>query len=262
MSRKILATLLLFVLLLGGCGGGSNSGGSSASNTGTPTSTPGQAQGVYDGSASTGTNFESIVLPNDQLYAIYGSVSGNVFLVCGLITGQGASASGTYTANVTDFDDCTGSLVAITGSVTASYMAGSSLNGSLTENGNTITFTGTAPAGSLFNYNGAASISDITGSWTGAVLGGESVTVTIGSDGSVSGSGSSGCSFSGTVTPDSSGKNFFDVSITYGGAPCTFPNQSGSGIAVDYLLSDGVTRQLIAAATLGSSTGTVFFAQR
>jgi|SRR5581483_1826003 len=264
MRRTILTALVFFVLPFASCGGGSSNSGASNNNSNppSPASTPGQAQGVYDGTASTGADFESIVLPTDNLYAIYGSVSNNVFLVCGLITGQGASASGSFTGNVTDYDDCTGSLVVSTGSVSASYVAGSSLNGSLTENGNSYTFTGTTPANSLFDFNQAAAISDISGDWSGAVFGGESVTVTIGSDGSVSGFGSSGCSFSGTVTADSSGKNFFNVSLTYGAAPCTFPNQTGSGIAVDYLLSDGVTRQLIAAVTLNSSAGTVFFAQR
>jgi hypothetical protein len=40
------------------------------------------------------------------------------------------------------------------------------------------------------------------------------------------------------------------------------PNQSASGIGVDYLLSDGVTTQLLAAVSSRSSSGIVFAAQR
>jgi len=199
------------------------------------------------------------LLPNDQLYAVYGTLSGNVLLVCGMINGQGASSSGTYTANVTVFDYCTGSLLVYTGSVSATYVAGSSLNGTLTESSGTITFSGTTPT--AFNYGTTASLSAISGTWTGTLLDGTGAIVAISSTGNVSGS-DSGCSFSGTVTPDSSNKNFFDLSLTFGGSPCAFPNQTASGIAVDYLLSNGTTTQLVAAVTIGTSAGTVFVAQR
>ena len=73
-------------LLLIGCGGG---GGSYGSGGGGGGSTMGQAQGAYSGTSSSGFAFETIVLPNDKIYALYGTVSGNVFLIYGLITGQG-----------------------------------------------------------------------------------------------------------------------------------------------------------------------------
>jgi hypothetical protein len=72
---------------------------------------------------------------------------------------------------------------------------------------------------------------------------------------------SSGCSFSGTISPDSSNKNFFDVSLTFGASPCLFPNQTATGVGVEYLLSNGVTHQLLGAVTSGTSFGTVFAAE-
>ena len=113
----------------------------------------------------------------------------------------------------------------------------------------------------MFNYDTAASVSAISGTWDGTLLDGVTTTVTINSNGTVSGS-NLGCSFSGTVTADSSGKNFYDVSLTFGASPCAFPNQTASGVGVYYLLSNGVTHQLLAGVTLGTSEGTVFFAQR
>jgi hypothetical protein len=284
--------LMSVATVLTACGGG-NSGsgggrGTSSNSTGTPAgtytltvtgtqgtasqtlnlaltvgsgggSTAGQAQGVYSGTASSGYAFDTIVLPNDKFYAIYGTISGNVFSIFGMITGQGTSGSSTYTAaSVTDFF-YTG--LVNSGSVTASYMAGSSLNGTLTENGVVTTLSGTALPASVFNYNAPASISAISGTWTGQLLGGVAATVTISSNGSLSGS-SSGCLFSGTVAADSSNKNFFDVTMIFGSSPCVLPNQTASGIGINYLLSDGKTHQLLGAVTEGTSAGTVFAAQR
>jgi hypothetical protein len=231
-----------------GNGGGGGGGGNYA----------GQAQGVYSGTTSSGYTFSTIVLPTDKFYAIYGTVSGNTLLLTGLVTGQGTSGNGTYTASVTDFTH-TGAISS--GSVSATYVAAASLNGSLTESGNAITFTGTSEPASSFTYNTSASLSAITGTWTGTLLDGMTTTGTINSNGSVSGS-SSGCSFSGTVAPDSSNKNFFDVSLTFGPSPCSLPNQTATGIAVEYLLSDGVTHQLLVAVTVGTTFGTVFAAVR
>jgi hypothetical protein len=52
------------------------------------------------------------------------------------------------------------------------------------------------------------------------------------------------------------------VSLTFGASPCSLPNQTATGIAVEYLLSDGVTHQLLAGVTAGTAFGTVFAAVR
>jgi hypothetical protein len=198
------------------------------------------------------------VLPNDKFYIIYTAATGNPPLLLGLITGQGISTSNTYGASVADFY-YTGTINS--GSISASYVAGVGVNGTLTENGTMTTYDATVQSASSFNFNTAASLSSIIGTWTGTLLDGMSTTVTINPDGTVSGS-SAGCSFSGTATADSSNKNFFDVSLTFGPSPCANPNQTATGIGVEYLLSDGVTHQLLAAVTVGTSAGTVFAARK
>lgn len=253
MFKKLLIFSIVSLPLIG-CGGNGSYGSGGGGGGG---NTTGQAQGAYSGTSSNGYTFDTIVLPNDKVYAIYGTVSGNVFLISGMLTGQGTSGSGTYSATVYDFFH-TGTINS--GSITATDVPGSSLNGTLTESGTNITFTGTSLPASTFNFNTQASLSAISGTWTGSLMDGTATTITI-SNGSVSGS-SSGCSFSGTVAADSSNKNFFDVSLTFGGSPCSLPNQTASGIGVDYLLSDGVTHQLLAAVTSGTAAGTVFVAQR
>jgi hypothetical protein len=298
-SLGIALPLGFAILFLASCGGASSgSGGGGGGNTGNPGTPPGsytiivnattggsspitatttftlvvqanqnsgtggQAQGVYVGNTSTGLAFDGIILPNDQFYAIYGNQVGNVFYVCGLATGQGASASGKYTATENDFDYCAGGLSIFSGSVSGTYTPGVSLSGTLSENGTSESFSGTAPSSSLFNYNTAASLSQISGPWNGTLTDGETSSFVVNSSGSASGVSSSGCAYSAQITPDSSNKNFFDVSLTFGGSPCSLPNQSATGIAVNYLLSDGVTNQLIAAVHSGSSFGIVFAGQR
>jgi hypothetical protein len=255
MFKNVLISCAVYLILVG-CGTGYNN--SSGGNAGGGGSYAGQAQGVYSGTVSSGFSFSTIVLPNDKFYAIYGTNSGDALLLFGLVTGQGTSGNGTYTASVTDYLH-TGSIN--NGSISATYVAATSLNGSLTENGTAITFIGTSEPTSSFNFNTSASLSAITGTWSGTLLDGMTTTATISSNGTVSGS-SSGCSFSGTVVPDSSNKNFFDVSLTFGPSPCSLPNQTATGIGVEYLLPDSVTHQLLAAVTTGTSFGTVFAAVR
>jgi hypothetical protein len=256
--KQLSAILALAMLLTSGCGGGKSSNSTPLGNTPSG-NTAGQAQGVFSGTTSTGLSFQGIVVPSDKFYAIYGTTVGNVFYISGLITGQGSSQNGNYTATVTDFY-YTGATT--TGSLTATYVPGKSINGTVAESGNNdITFNGTAISSASFNYASSALLSDISGTWTGTLTDGSAATVDITASGSFSGS-DLGCSFSGSVKPDASGKNFFTVSLTYGGSPCTMPNQIQVGIGVEYLLSDGVTHQLLAGVTSGTSYGTVFVANR
>ena len=224
----------------------------------TPPVTQGNPQGAYTGTTSSGETFEAIILQDDTFYGLYGKTSGNTFNVAGMLTGKGSYSNGTYTASVTDYY-YTGATY--TGSVKATYVVGSSISGTVSESGNpNTTFSGTPIAASQYAYASPAPLSNITGTWTGFLFGDVASVVTIASNGAFTGS-SQGCNFSGTVTPDSSGDNFFDFSITYGASPCLLPNQTQSGIAVDYLLPDGVTRQLLAAVS-SASTGNVFIANR
>src|SRR5215472_7869029 len=95
-GKFFVSGLLCASLALVGCSNSNSSHGTNGSGGGNP-NTPGQAQGVYVGTTSNGFTYNAIVLPNDMFYAIYGNTSGNVFNVCGMATGQGASNNGKYT---------------------------------------------------------------------------------------------------------------------------------------------------------------------
>jgi hypothetical protein len=239
----------------GGCSGtGTCTVGVTAPTSVTAAFGPVKAQGLYLGSSIYSPFVEAVILPNDKLYAWYGATYSGVFSVDGLLYGQGSSHNGSYTANVTDFF-WTGEI--FTGSVAASYGPEATLSGTLTEPGvGTDTFSGTGLPNWAYNFNTRANLSEIVGLWTGTVPDGSTATARIYSNGTFTGS-NLGCSFSGTAAPDASNKNFFSVSLTFGGSPCLQPGLTGSGIAVDYLLPDGVHRQLFVAVTLGSY-GAVF----
>ncbi len=252
------AAVIVLLLFSAGCGGGGTSS-TNTSSASTSQSTTGQARGVYSGTSTspTGSFFESIVLPNDSYYAIYGTNTGGVFYLYGMIAGQGSSRNGTYTATVTDYY-YTGATY--TGSLTATYVPGTSFNGSIVETGVSATFTGSVIPSSQFNFNIPPSVSAIAGTWSGYLLDGSSATVTVNSNGTFTGS-SLGCAFSGTLTADST-YNFFTMTVTFANSTaCLLPGQTATGIGVTYLVPNSTLRQLLIGGTSGSK-GTLFLANR
>jgi len=254
MSGKLALILsITCAIIVVGCGG------SSSTNNGTGSgNTLGLAQGAWSGTTTTGVSYESIILPNDKFYSVYGTMTGSSFLISGMMTGQGGSRDTSYSASLTDFFS-TGTV--LPASLTASYVAGSSMNGTVSESDYQIVFSGRPVPSSTFPYDTPATVASIQGVWNGALLDGSAATVTINSDGTFTGS-NSGCTFAGSAVPDTSGKNFFNVTITFGGSPCVLPNQQATGIGVEYLLADRKTHQLMVAASVGTSAGTAFVATR
>lgn len=77
-------------------------------------------------------------------------------------------------------------------------------------------------------YDQPALLSNIAGSYSGEGLSGfstiQSVAVTIAADGSLSTPVDPNCTASGTVSPRPSGKNVFNVSVTFNGTNCALGN--------------------------------------
>lgn len=246
--RKIalLIALLVPVSSFIACGGGK-------SNSVTPPPVTGQAQGVYEGSTSDGGQFVGIVEPNDNLYAVYVSSS---LVLSGMISGTATESSGSFNATIHDFY-ADGTVNA--GTLAGSFVAGTSLTGTLTETNVSVTLNGTAVPSTNYNYAAAAHLADIAGSWSGNLLDGETADLTISSAGAVTGTSSLGCTFTGTVTPDTSGKNFFDVSLTFGASPCLAPNVGVSGVGIVVPATSGSSAQILSAVKASdNSLGTVF----
>lgn len=249
-------TMILLSAFITACGGGGGDGdvGAGGTQQSPPPPAP-TAEGVYGGTltGSVAANFEALVLENGDFWAIYGQDSGSIFSVYGFIQGQGTSNNGSFTAaSVKDF----GFVPPPTGTLTSTYNStAKTISGTVTYTSGTVQFSGGPIPGSLYDYNAAASLSAISGSWATVSTSGGSVMVNVSANGAVTTS-EGGCSGSGTITPRASGKNVFNVSLTFGAAPCVLPGQTVTGIAIVYPLSTGQT-QLIGAVTNSSRTAGV-----
>ncbi|MDO9166102.1 MAG: hypothetical protein Q7U13_08345 [Rhodoferax sp.] len=247
--------IALSALTLVACGGGG--GETSTAAVATPS-----AEGVYGGTltGSTSSAFQMLVLENGDFWSMYGISTPTAFGVAGFVQGSGTSNNGTFTsANVKDF----GFRPAAAGTASATYNAtAGTISGTVSTTAGTVTFNGGPIAGSLYNYNTPASLATVSGSWSTTALTGEGVALNIASNGAFTALSTIGCNFAGTVTPRASGKNVFNVALTFGAAPCALPGQTASGIAVAYPLANGKT-QLLVTVTEGTRTyGTAAFGTR
>lgn len=246
-----LITTFLFTAALSACGGGG--GGSSSGST--PNSVDPALQGVYAGTLTGGTSnaFQMIFLEDGSFWTLYGNQTPSLFYVSGFIQGSSSSGGGKFQSqNAKDF----GFPTAVSGTVNATYVAGTSISGTASNSNGSVSFTGAPPVSSTYNYNTAASVAYVQGAWNGVtLLSGESANINISNTGVIAGVSSGGCQFTGNIQPRPSGKNVFNVTLTLGASPCVSPGQSASGVAVSYpLVADPTTQQLIVLATDSART--------
>jgi hypothetical protein len=237
--------------LLAACGGG----GSVASG---PT-----AEGVYGGNltGATSPNFLMLVLDSGEVWATYGTRSSANFAVSAFVQGFGSSGNGLYTSpDVRDF----GALPATIGQASASYNAAAkTITGTITLPTGNVGFSGGPIAGSLYNHDTPALLTSVAGTWTLTSLSGDSVAFTVQPSGLFTAAASpSGCAFSGALTPRSSGKNVFNVVMSFGPAPCALASQTATGIALAYPLANGTTQFLLAGYNTARTVGTAVFGVR
>lgn len=250
-QKLITAGATFLSILLAGCGGG---GSSSATKI-----TASDAQGVYEGTVSNGREHNTLILENNQFYTMYGNAVSGGFGVAGFIQGNGKTNNGNFSS--TDLKDFFANGTVTSGSLSAAYVPKTSFNGTLTQGSSTVTFTGTALKNSPYNYDTAANPANISGAWLLSDLQGATVAVSISSSGALVGS-SGGCAFNGTINPRASGKNVFDVALTFGAISCRLAGQSANGIAIEYPLANGKRQLLIAGTDTARANGTAFFGMR
>lgn len=218
---------------------------------------------MYEGSSTSGLALTILALENDEVYALYGTGSNSALTVTGFNWAQGASSNGTYTSSTAKDYSYTGAVAS--GSIAASYVANTSFNGTFSSNGQQVGFISAPPTNTAYVYNTPANLNTIAGSWSGSTLSGSSGTMTVavnGSSGGLSARFTGNCTATGTITPRASGKNVFDISLTFGPSPCVLPGSTASGIAVSYHLANN-QRQLVALVTTADhAVGSVFFAKR
>lgn len=219
MNIKISGILLLASVFISACGG--SDGGSDTTDPENDES----SEGLWLGTASNGRDIYGIVLDDGTYYVLYTDTS--LSYIAGIVQGTSSTAGSTFNStNARDFNlEGEGILTAtVTGAVTTKE----SFNGSIEYGDGTVTFSSTYSA----DYDIEPSLSTLAGDYFGEVvfsLGYELADITIAQDGTIVGVGESGCAFTGLAYPRTSG-NVFNVSITFGGDPCFFANETLNGI--------------------------------
>lgn len=212
---------------LAACGSGDKGGTPT-----TPQVSGTDAQGIYNGADSVGGNaVTGTVLDNGNLYLIYTNGAGVLGVVNGTsspVNGRLASDAKNYRVNSNAVDS-----VSVTGLYQAKASLVATIAGSTTPvfsgSGTETVFTGNYSS----IYDQAPDPAKLQGSYTGtagSIKGADAVTLTV-SGNSISGQDVGGCTFSGNFSAHN-GKNVWDTAITFGGAPCLYPNQRASGIMV------------------------------
>ena len=255
--KKILISLFATASILGlsACGGGG--GGGSSSSTPAPAPANVSAAGVWTGIAlPSGYELNLVVMPNNTLYSLFGTPISGGLSVLGVDFGSVISSGSSFSGS---FKEYYYNNTSTTGTTTGTVVANTSLSGRSTfANGGTGSYALIPLTAGGYNFNTPAALSTITGSWVGSLLTGVATTVTISSNGTLTGSGA-GCTFTGTIAPDTSGVNVFATTITYG-TGCPSVGLVESGITLSYITTSG-TRQLVSMVS-SSTTGGAFFANR
>jgi hypothetical protein len=231
-------SVVLSLGLLSACGGGGDDD---------PAQQPAvqDAAGFYRLSSNKVTS-ATVIYGDGTYYSIYGLGEA----IDGFITGSGVSRNGSFTStNARDY--YAGGTQSAT--LSASYEVKRSISGSVTYTApaRTVPFSGNYDA----IYETRPTLASITGSFRGTAAspqGAEMSTVEVNSSGGFAGRGLSGCTFSGTATPKSSGYGF-DVALSFAGAPCTYPNQLVRGAALVF------NSQLVVMVSTADRNGALLF---
>lgn len=199
LSAAIIATALT------ACGGGS--GGGSGGSTPTPVTNQ-DPQGFWNGTSSFGYDIASVVLENGEFYSMF-SRNGIVY---GIDHGWGSVSGSTISGTLKEFVIYPYQTV-VNGTISATFTPKTILQGSTNySNGLSGTFNTTYNS----SYDTPATLAQLTGTYRGNYSDGYPVNLSISSNGVISGSYRT-CTLSGTATPRASGKNVYNMDITFSG---------------------------------------------
>lgn len=196
--------------VLAACGGGGD-GGSVGGSSGTTAT----AEGVWSGTLASGVSVSAAILENGETWGVYTSGS----LIVGALYGNTTSSGTTLSGSGVAFDVVARS--SSNGTFTGTFNPKSTIRISSSDGG---VFTGTYDT----EYDQPAVLSNVAGSFNGQGVSGnstvQSIPLSIASNGTVTVPGTADCSAAGTLTPRPTGKNIFNVSVTFTGTNCALGN--------------------------------------
>jgi hypothetical protein len=239
------AIFLAALALLAGCGGGGDEPAVTA-----------KAEGAYAGTLtnSSSARFQLLVLENDEAWMFYGATLAGALDVAGVIQGPGLSNNGSFRSSTAR--DFVRSAAAADVNVAATYVPDASIDGSIVTPVGTATFAGTPLATSTYDYDAAATLAAVGGAWSLVDLDNVTSGLTINATtGVVTSTG--GCVANGKLTPRSSGKNVFNVELTFGTGTCTLDGETIRGVAIVETLSGGGKQLILGGILSDRSVGTV-----
>jgi hypothetical protein len=217
------------------------------------------AEGAYGG-ALTGSpfsNFIMVILDDTTFWEAYGRPLVGPLAESGFVEGTGTSTSTSGTFTSSDARDF-GLVPTAPATITATYTntGAAAISGSIVYDSATVTFSGTSPiSGTTYLYTTPALLSTILGNWTLTSNDGITTPVTIAATGTLDATDAAGCSFTGSVSPRASGKNVYNVSLTFGAAPCAVPGATMNGIALALPLAGGQTELMLMAIDSSRTNG-------
>jgi hypothetical protein len=238
--------LLAIALAMGasGCGGGGGDAGG-------PPSVPNpEVAGFWTGTIGPNNRtLNTLTFADGEFWGFY-SFPNNPNTLAGLLQARGHVAGRTITSNSTNEYNLEGNAtLVIVGSLTATMVPQTSMSGA---------YSGSALNGTYSAaFDLGPSLPALAGTYTGTGLLNtprEAITMTITAGGAVTGSGSSGCAFSGTAAPHPSGKNAYSFSLTFGGAPCT----GGTAATAGSGYFDVANKRLFVGTMAGARTPVIF----
>ena len=227
--------------LLAACGGGGGAGPA-------PIVT---AEGFWEGTASTGNSVALAVLETGETWGVYTS-NGSIV---GALYGNTASSGTTLSGTGKDFNIPSRSVGS--GSYTGTFVEKSSIR--------VATSLGSTFSGAyVTTYDQPASMVAAAGTFSGQGVSGTSpvqtVSVTISPSGAITVPASLGCSAAGSAKPRTSGKNIFDVTVTFTGSTCALGDgASTTGIAY---YNATTRRVLVMAMNAAKSDGFIYVGQK
>lgn len=247
-------TVISAALVACGGGGGGNSADSGNSNQSAVDAT---AEGLWLGSTNRGSEISGVVLDDGTYYVIY-SMPNDPSVIGGFVHGSSTTTAGGEYSSDDARDFYLPYSAPLTATVSATVSTGVSFNGTINYmQGDVVLSTGTYTSTYDDDYEQTPALSTIAGTYDGSVGflgGGEFASINIASDGSIIGSGDSGCAVSGTINPRAQG-NVYNIFVTFGAAPCFFENMTLEGVAY----YDSTNNGLVAALTLSDKSNGMLF---